>query len=145
MAKKDPQKRTDADRRARQAERLSRHIRVLRCILGRGRWDAEALAAELECSTRTVHRILQTLTIAGVPWYFCSESQCYRVRPGFRYPGLGQDTDGVVTHVDKKSILSSAQQVLEDGEQFLASLRQFCHRLETSVGNGKSNSEGSEK
>lgn len=32
--------------------------------------NADGLARELECSTRTVHRILQTLSMAGVPWCF---------------------------------------------------------------------------
>ena len=58
--------RTDSERRARQCERLARLLRVLHCILGPGRWDAESLANELECSTRTIHRLLQTLTVANV-------------------------------------------------------------------------------
>ena len=79
--------RTDAERRARQCERLSRVLRVLRLISGPGRWDAEALAKELECSTRTIHRLLQTLSMAGVPWHFDEQLKCYRVRKGFRFPG----------------------------------------------------------
>lgn len=129
MAEKQPNQRTDADRRARQAERLSRHLRVLRCIMGRGRWDVKALAAELECSTRTVHRILQTLSMANVPWYFCTESQCYRVRPGFRFPGLDNSPQKTERKTDTKVILASAEQLLEDGEKFMESLRRFCEAL----------------
>ena len=136
MAKKQPKQRTDADRRARQAERLSRHLRVLHCIMGRGRWNVEALAAELECSTRTVHRILQTLTMSGVPWYFCTESQCYRVRPGFRFPGLERTPDQTESQIDAETILPAAQQLLEDGEKFLESLRQFIDTLNQPVDDG---------
>ena len=62
---KAPRPRTDAERRSRQCERMARMLRTLKCIMGPGRWDAQALAQELECSTRTVQRILQTLSMAG--------------------------------------------------------------------------------
>ena len=71
------EKRTDAERRVRQVERFSRLLRVLNCISGSGRWDAVALAKELECSRRTIHRLLQTLSMAGVPWYFDEITKAY--------------------------------------------------------------------
>jgi hypothetical protein len=137
MAEESPQPRSDADRRARQADRLGRVLRVLRCILGPGRWDAESLAEELECSTRTVHRILQTLTMAGVPWFYCQDSRCYRVREGFRFPGIAREAkqaepppcdDGI----DTDAVLPAARQLLEDGERFMESLRRFCETLGSS-------------
>ena len=48
-------KRTDAERRARQCERLSRLLRVLRLILGPGRWDAESIARELRARRVNLH------------------------------------------------------------------------------------------
>jgi len=80
--------RSDADRRARQSVRLARVLRLLQLIQGRSSWSARTIAAELECSERTVFRDLQVLAIAGIPWYFDQQQQCYRVRPDFRFPVL---------------------------------------------------------
>lgn len=79
-------KRSDAERRIRQSDRLARVLRVLQLIQGSGAWTAQSLAAELECSERTVYRDLQTLSAAGVPWYFDDLSQRYRIRDGYRGP-----------------------------------------------------------
>lgn len=80
--------RTDADRRARQSVRLARVLRLLQLIQGRSCWNVRTIAAELECSERTVFRDLQVLTLAGVPWYFDQHAQGYRVRSDFRFPVL---------------------------------------------------------
>src|SRR3954451_14526240 len=77
-------KRTDADRRIRQSDRLARVLRVLQLIQGPGPWTATSIAGELECSERTVYRDLQTLAAAGVPWFFDDLSQSYRLREGYR-------------------------------------------------------------
>lgn len=126
MAKK-PQ-RTDADRRVRQCERLGRLLRVLQLIMGKGRWDADGLAEELECSRRTVYRLLQTLSMAGVPWYFDDSCRAYRVRPGFRFPELET--------VGKSKIVTPAlepvvQKLIADGDAFLKSLQEFLEVLKT--------------
>ncbi len=131
MSKKRPKQRTDAERRARQVERLSRLLRVLRCILGSGRWDAESLARELEVSPRTIHRIMQTLSMAGVPWFYSKENECYRVQPGFRFPALDPTQNNLARFelVNPQVVLTAARTVVDEGEHFLASIRHFCDLL----------------
>jgi predicted DNA-binding transcriptional regulator YafY len=76
-------KRTDAERRVRQSDRLARVLRVLQLIQSPGPWTALGIAHELECS---VYRDLQTLSAAGIPWYFDDLSQSYRIREGYKGP-----------------------------------------------------------
>jgi predicted DNA-binding transcriptional regulator YafY len=99
--------RSDADRRARQSVRLARVLRLLQLIQGRSCWNARTIAGELECSERTVFRDLQVLCVAGVPWYFDQEQQCYRVRPDFRFPVLNL-TDAEVLGQAVASTLAKA-------------------------------------
>lgn len=132
-------KRTDADRRLRQCERLSRLLRVLRLIMGPGRWDAEALARDLECSRRTVHRILQTLSLAGVPWYYDEAIKAYRVRSGFKFPELGAISEAPCappTH-DRDQLKKIAQKLLSDTERLVESMRTLCSLLEPEVNSSR--------
>lgn len=71
-------------------------LSVLNLIQSRGRYNARAIAAELEVSERTVFRDLEVLEFSGVPWYFDTEQDCYRVRPGFRFPTLALTEDEAI-------------------------------------------------
>ena len=124
------EKRTDAERRIRQVERFSRLLRVLNCISGSGRWDAEALAKELECSRRTVHRLLQTLSMAGVPWYFDETTKAYKVRPGFRFPLFAKAAQTTADE-EQVEILRQAEEALQQAEAVVTKLRELCERLTT--------------
>jgi hypothetical protein len=78
--------RPDCERRARQADRVARVMRVL-CLIQLGKnYDINAIAREVGCSVRTVARDLKTLTFAGVPWYFDKASSSYRLPPKYRFP-----------------------------------------------------------
>jgi hypothetical protein len=72
--------------------------------------------------------MLQTLSMAGVPWFLCKDSQCYRVRSGFRFPGIDRKVPCTEHIADSAAVLSADQQLLKDGEQFLDSVRQFAMR-----------------
>lgn len=81
-------KRSETDRRARQCERMGRILRILQLIQQGGQWDAAALAKEIECSERTIHRALQVIQVGGIPVYFDDACRSYRIRPGFHLPIL---------------------------------------------------------
>lgn len=108
---------SDGDRRARQAYRLARVMRVLDLIHGRVRCGVKEIAAELECSERTVFRDLAVLELAGVPWYYDQEDRRYRVRPGCDFPTMnltddeliGQATASVVTSAAGLDVTSGAE------------------------------------
>jgi len=93
---KDIPRRPDAVRRLKQNTRISRALRILELIQGRGRWNAEALAGEIEAAERTIYRDLAAIELAGVPYYFDEHEQCYRVRPGYRFPAINLTPDELI-------------------------------------------------
>lgn len=132
MAKKQ---RTDAERRLRQCERLSHLLRTLHLIMGKGRWDADGLAEELECSRRTVYRLLQTLSMAGVPWFFDKTCRAYRVRPGFRFPEIEmpQRPSGGDASRFPNDLKPMLDQLIQEGQAFAATLDNFLKALQQSA------------
>lgn len=128
--KKSHKERSDADRRVRQCERLARLMQVLHLIGGKGRWNATALAEELECSTRTIHRLLQTLSIAGVPWFFDDKIKAYKIRPGYKFPLLeDQSTVNENTNSLPNEFDELADQLIKDAESFARSLQEFLKAM----------------
>lgn len=96
MAKSDLPRRSDSDRRVRQAARFARVLRVLEFIQSQGRHGIKEMAAELECSVRTVHRDLNVLELAGVPWFYDHDEQRYSVRPGYNFPAMNLSDDELI-------------------------------------------------
>jgi hypothetical protein len=130
MAKKQ---RTDAERRIRQCERLGHLLRTLHLIMDKGRWDADGLAEELECSRRTVYRLLQTLSMAGVPWYFDKTCRAYRVRPGFKFPVIEPIAKTEPSFAgSSKNLEPLVEKLMADVETFAATLQQFLDTLRQS-------------
>lgn len=131
--KKSHKERSDADRRVRQCERLARLMQVLHLIGGKGRWNATALAEELECSTRTIHRLLQTLSMAGVPWYFDEKIRAYKIRPGYKFPLLDVKTESEELGANSGEINAVTDQLIRDGEAFSNSLNKFLELVKRST------------
>jgi predicted DNA-binding transcriptional regulator YafY len=139
------QSRSDRDRRVRQADRLARILTVLRLIQSRGQWNAKAIAQELEVTERTVYRDLQALEFAGVPWYYDSEAESYRVRSDYRFPVpnltedeiIGQAVASAITKAPGLDIAGGASSTTqkiaaasgEDVKQLLADTEQIVSVL----------------
>lgn len=102
-----PKSRSDAERRLRQADRLSRILRLLQLLLSRGRWTRHDIAAEQECSERTVYRDLQVLQLAGIPFEL-DASGFYRVRQDFRFPSFPLTEEEAIGQGVAAGITSSA-------------------------------------
>jgi predicted DNA-binding transcriptional regulator YafY len=122
-------KRTDVDRRIRQADRMAIILKILHLLLGRGKWDAKSLAAEFECDQRTIYRYLQVLEFAGVPYTYDREAKCYRVRPDVKFPVLSLTKDELLEQataavVTKASGISVAAGAGPTAQKIAASSRQ---------------------
>src|SRR3954447_22770404 len=83
MTKPEEARPPESERRLRHNFRLARLLRFLELVSGRGRWNPRSLMEELEVSERTVHRLRETLELAGVPVFFAKDENAYRVRPDF--------------------------------------------------------------
>ena len=110
-------------------------MQVLHLISGRGRWDAAALAEELECSTRTIHRLLQTLSMAGVPWFFDEKTRAYRIRPGYKFPLFEEsESSGRIPPKFTPEMKVAADKLIQDGEVFSESLDNFLNQIRSLSG-----------
>jgi len=89
-------KRTETERRLRQADRVARALRILQFISGRARWNVKDLAAELECSERTIYRNLKVLELAGVKADFDPDVNGLRIRTDYRFPAMNLTDDDLL-------------------------------------------------
>ncbi len=107
MSGEDHPRRPDSDRRLRQAGRFARVLRVLEMIQGRSGYGVKEMAAELECSERTIFRDLSVLELAGVPWFHDQEDRRYRVRPGYNFPAMNLDEEDLIGQATATAITSA--------------------------------------
>ena len=107
--------RPEPERRLRQADRLARVLRILQLLLSRGRWNAQDLAAEQECSERTVYRDRQVLELAGIPIEFDKEDRSFRIRQNFRFPSLNVTEEEVLCQATASSITSGPGLDINEG------------------------------
>jgi len=130
---KHPKAKPDAERRLRQADRLARVMRVLEMIQSRGRWTIGTIAAELECSERTVYRDLDVLELAGVPFYLEKPGNFIRVREDYRFPVLHLSDADVIDQTASTKLAEAAGIGCQAGAK--ATLRKFVatHPDKTSI------------
>jgi predicted DNA-binding transcriptional regulator YafY len=128
--------RPDADRRVRQCERLARVLRLLRLLLGHGRWNANALARELGCSVRTLFRDLNALTMSGMPVSYDRQSECYCVPENYQFPRLERLALGPPDQEALRVLRATAERVIADGERLLGQLRRLCEVLRSAKPGG---------
>ena len=117
----------------RQCEKFARLLRLLRLLLGHGRWNARALAQELGCSVRTLHRDLNVLTMSGVPVTFDRHTESYHVPPTYRFPRLDQLPLADPGHRALRDVQSAARKAIAAAEQLGVQLRSLCQAMQTIV------------
>ena len=79
------------------------------------------------------HRIRQTHSLAGIPWFYDPEAKAYRVRAGYRFPAVTQ-TVGAASSVEPVAQPESEllDRIIRDGEAFQESLGQLLASLKQS-------------
>lgn len=69
--------------------------------------------------------------MAGVPWFFDSESNAYRVRPGFKFPAISVSAGSEgLSEPDSIFLVANAKKIIAEGERFLTSLKKLVSCLE---------------
>ena len=74
-----------------------------------------------------MHRILQTLSLAGVPWSYDADARCYRVPRGFKFPGLAIDNESKVA--DVAQLRTMIEKLSKDLAAASETLRRFTEDL----------------
>lgn len=105
----------ESERRLRHNVRLARLLRFLELVSGRGRWNPKTLMAELEVSERTVHRLRETLELAGVPITFDKAENAYRVHGSYRLPTLNLNEEEALGQASATALTENEELKLPSG------------------------------
>lgn len=105
----------ESERRLRHNVRLARLLRFLELVSGRGQWNPKSLMAELEVSERTVHRLRETLELAGGPVAFEKSANAYRVHASYRFPTLNLTEEEAVGQAAATALTGNAELKLPAG------------------------------
>ncbi len=100
-------RRSDSQRREKQASRFARIFKLLELLQCRGRYDAAGLAAELATTNRTVHRDLKVLELAGVPCDYDRTQGCYVLRGDYRFAVTGLTDDELLGQATAVALTSA--------------------------------------
>lgn len=110
-------KRSDAERRTKQAEKFLRLFRLLELLAGRRRWNPRELARELGCSQRELHRHIAVLGLAGIYVEFDRKAGRYvPLRPDCRFPApLALTSDELLGQVVATAVSAVPEMEMGDG------------------------------
>ncbi|MCC6580459.1 MAG: transcriptional regulator [Phycisphaeraceae bacterium] len=108
--------------------RIHRLLRILMLIQGDSGWTARKLAAECGTSVRNIYRDMKELEGAGVPYYFDTQTQGYRVRRDFFMPAVD------LTLEESLAVIWLGQ-TMEGGEQipFLAAASRAIAKIRSAL------------
>ncbi|CAN5359895.1 hypothetical protein BH11PLA2_BH11PLA2_38440 [soil metagenome] len=108
---------------------MARLLKVLRLLLGHGRWGPDNLACEVECSKRTILRDLEVLSVSGIPVYFDRQSDAYRIQDGFKFPGMELGNPRETGAILQKVTVMEINKLIEHLEATLQQLHALRNKL----------------
>ena len=87
--------------------RFNRLLRLLGLLQGHRRLNVKDIAEELEVHERTVHRDLEVLELAGVPWVFDRSRKSYRIEHWYNFPALPLTHDDLLDQAAAAAIAAT--------------------------------------
>jgi predicted DNA-binding transcriptional regulator YafY len=119
-------KRSDTERRTKQAEKFLRLFKLLELLPGRRRWNPQELARELGCSQRELHRHITVLGLAGIYVEFDRKAGRYvPLRRDYRFPApLSLTSDELLGQAVATAV--SAVPAIEMGDGAAATTRKLA-------------------
>jgi predicted DNA-binding transcriptional regulator YafY len=102
-----PGKRSDKDRRLRQAAKFARILTLLELLQSRVRHNAGSLARELGVSSRTIQRDVEVLELAGITCQYIAEQRGYVLSGDYRFAITGLTDDELLGQATATALSSA--------------------------------------